>query len=137
MNSMTISKLARSGGVGVETVRFYQRLGLLETPDRPLGAAGEGRTRRYGNEHLRMLRFIRSAKIAGFTLDEIGELIQLDSTNDRARVRQMADARIVALETRISELQAARKALKHLADMCAAGSSGPCPILESFDHLPC
>jgi len=135
MNYMTISGLAQSGGVGIETVRFYQRIGLLETPDRPSDREGVGRTRRYGDEHLRTLRFIRSAKSAGFTLDEISELIALDSTNDRARARRMANDRIAALDQRISELKAARKALKHLADECAVGSSGPCPILASFEHI--
>lgn len=135
MNHMTISGLARAGGVGIETVRFYQRLGLLETPSRRAGMMGEGKTRRYGEEHLRTLRFIRSAKSAGFTLEEISELIALDSTHDRARAREMANVRISALNEKISELEAARKALRHLAAECAAGSSGPCPILSSFEHL--
>lgn len=135
MKYMTISALARSGDVGVETVRFYQRLGLLETPARPAGGETGGRIRRYGDEHLRRLRFIRAAKAAGFTLDEISELIALDSTNERARAREMANARVAALDAKILELTAARKALKHLAEECAAGSSGPCPILDSFDHM--
>jgi MerR family mercuric resistance operon transcriptional regulator len=130
MKHMTISGLAQMGNVGIETVRFYQRLGLLETPDRPSSGI-----RRYGQEHVRTLRFIRAAKSAGFTLDEIGELITLDATNDRTRARQLANKRIEALNTKIAELNAARKALKHLAHECAVGSSGPCPILASFDHL--
>jgi MerR family mercuric resistance operon transcriptional regulator len=135
MKFMTISALAKLAGIGVETVRFYQRLGLLETPERPSGQQNAGRIRRYGDEHLRTLRFIRAAKAAGFTLDEIGELIALDSTHERARARHMAHARIAALDEKISELSAARKALKHLAAECAAGSEGPCPILEAFDHI--
>ncbi len=78
---MTISALAASGGVGVETVRFYQRRGLLDTPSRG------GGIRHYGDADLRRLRFIRSAQAAGFTLDGIGELLALDATQDRARVR--------------------------------------------------
>lgn len=135
MKYMTISSLAQSGGVGVETVRFYQRQGLLDTPERPAGTGDEGRIRRYGDEHLRTLRFIRSAKSAGFTLGEIAELIALDSTSDRARAHRMASTRISALDAKISELKTIRKALKHLADDCAAGSAGPCPILASFDHI--
>ena len=72
--SMTISALARAGDVGVETVRFYQRSGLLDAPDRP-----EGSVRRYGEGDARRLRFIRSAQAAGFTLEQIGELLQLDA----------------------------------------------------------
>ena len=78
MLSMTIGGLAREGGVGVETVRFYQRRGLLGTPDRPTGTGTTGGVRRYDAEDVRRLRFIRSAQAAGFTLEEIGELLQLD-----------------------------------------------------------
>mgnify|MGYP003660874098 CR=1 FL=1 len=127
MNFMTISGLARSGAVGVETVRFYQRLGLLDTPDRPKGSSGEGRTRRYGDEHVRKLRFIRSAKSAGFTLEQIKELIALDATKNRARAHQMARERIDALDARIADLESARKALLYLAN-------GPCPIIAAFEQ---
>ena len=135
MKHMTISGLANAGGVGIETVRFYQRLGLLGVPDRPSGVDGVGKTRRYGQEHIRTLRFIRTAKSAGFTLEEIAELIALDATSDRERARQMANKRIDALDRKIAELTTARKALKHLAHECAVGSSGRCPILASFEGL--
>lgn len=135
MKHMTISGLARSGDVGVETVRFYQRQGLLDTPDRPTDSSGEGRMRRYGDEHVRKLRFIRSAKSAGFTLEQIRELIALDATKNRARAHQMAQERIVALDARIADLEAARKALVHLAHECATGLSGPCPIIASFEQM--
>lgn len=135
MKHMTISKLAKSADVGVETVRFYQRLGLIETPARPAGAGGEGRTRHYGDEHVRKLRFIRSAKSAGFTLEEIGELIALDATRNRARARELASERIAALDAKITELSAAREALVHLAEECASGKAGPCPIIASFEHM--
>ena len=69
MKPMTIAGLAREGGVGVETIRYYQRRGLLDTPERPGGG-----TRRYGEADMRRLRFIRSAQAAGFTLDEIAAL---------------------------------------------------------------
>lgn len=135
MNRMTISRLARSAGVGVETVRFYQRQGLLETPQRPSGAAGEGVTRRYGDGHLRSLRFIRSAKLAGFTLEEIRELIELDATNDRSRARDLARSRLEALDRKLAELEAAREALRHLEKECSVGSKGPCPIISSFERF--
>ena len=124
--SLTISKLAASGGVGVETVRFYQRKGLLETPLRQSGI------RRYGPEDLRKLRFIRQAQAAGFTLQEIRELIELDAGHDRVRARELAQLRIEALDAKMAEISQARESLHRLASQCEKGSKGPCPILSSF-----
>ena len=126
-HSVTIGKLAAAGGVGVETIRFYQRKGLLEQPTR------EGGIRRYGNDDLRRLRFIRRAQAAGFTLEEIRELLDLDASGDRARARELANERVTALDARIAELQRARDALKRLARECGSVGSGPCPILKAFD----
>ncbi len=124
--SLTIGKLAAAGGVGVETIRFYQRKGLLETPTHGSGI------RRYGWQDVRRLRFIKQAQAAGFTLEEIGELLDLDAGQDRARARELARARIQALDDRISELERARDALQRLARESSHGRSGPCPILTSF-----
>src|SRR5690349_16256453 len=128
MQSLTIGKLASSGGVGVETVRFYQRRGLLETPGRADGI------RRYGSDDLRRLRFIKQAQSAGFTLEEIKELLDLDASEDRARARELAAARVKALDQKIAELERARNALRRLARECGSGSAGPCPILTSFEE---
>ena len=128
---LTFSGLAREGGVGVETVRYYQRRGLLETPRR--GAGPDRGIRRYGVSDLRRLRFIRSAQAAGFTLEQVAELLALDASEDRARARGLARERIAALNAKIAELEAARDALKRLARECAA-STGPCPIIAAFDH---
>jgi MerR family mercuric resistance operon transcriptional regulator len=125
--SLTIGKLAAGGGVGVETIRFYQRKGLLEQPTRETGI------RRYGSEDLRRLRFIKQAQTAGFTLQEIKELLDLDASEDRSRARELAQARILSLDEKISELMRARDALQRLARECGHGSSGPCPILSSFE----
>ena len=126
--SLTISRLAAAGGVGVETIRFYQRRGLLETPAR------DGGIRRYGSDDVRRLRFIRQAQAAGFTLDQISELMALDSTEDRPRARELAAARVKALDEKIAELKRARDALEGLARECGSGSAGPCPILASFER---
>ncbi len=123
----TIGEFADAGGVGVETIRFYQRKGLLEVPVRG------GGIRHYGREDLRRLRFIRQAQTAGFTLEEIRELLDLDAGQDRSRARELARTRIKALEAKISELQRACDALRRLASECAHGNTGPCPILASFD----
>ncbi|MDR7031287.1 MerR family transcriptional regulator [Rhizobium rosettiformans] len=123
---MTIAKFAAAGGVGVETIRFYQRKGILKTPKRLEGG------RRYGAEDVRRLKFIRQAQTAGFTLEEIGELLELDAGEDRERARDAAKARLIALETRIAELNRIREALERLVAECSSGQSGPCPILKSF-----
>lgn len=133
MVSLTIAGFAHEGGVGVETVRYYQRRGLLDTPDRPEGSGSAGGFRRYGADDVRRLRFIRSAQAAGFTLEQIGELVALDATDDRARARELASARIAALDAQIEELMRVRASLQRLARECAAGSEGPCPILTAFD----
>lgn len=129
----TIAGLAREGGVGVETVRYYQRRGLLRTPEKSGGSALSGGIRRYDDEDVRSLRFIRSAQGAGFTLEEIGELLELDAGEDHARARDLAQSRIAALDAKIAELQAARTALAGLAHACGDAANGPCPILTAFD----
>lgn len=128
--SLTIARLAAAGGVGVETIRFYQRKGLLPTPTR------DGGIRRYGPGDVRRLRFIRQAQAAGFTLEQVRELLALDAGEDRARARALAEERVEALTARIAELERVRDALQRLAAECAVGRNGPCPILASFEVAP-
>jgi MerR family mercuric resistance operon transcriptional regulator len=127
MPALTIARLAKAGGVGVETIRYYQRRGLLPEPPRA------GGIRRYGPEDARRLIFIRRAQAAGFTLEGIAELLALDSSEDRARVRALAGERLAALDSKIADLEAARAALTRLSRACAAGDEGPCPIIEAFE----
>lgn len=127
MNMLTIGKLASTGGVGVETIRYYQRRGLLAEPTRA------GGVRRYGGDDVRRLRFIRSAQAAGFTLEEIGELLDLDAVEDRARANALAQSRIASLDARIAEMQRAREALVRLSHECMSGRRERCPILRAFD----
>jgi MerR family mercuric resistance operon transcriptional regulator len=128
--NLTIKQFADQARVGVETVRFYQRKGLLETPSRDTPIGG---IRRYGDRDVQRLRFIRQAQRAGFTLEEIRELIALDSGHDHRRAREMATKRLIALDDQIAELDRARTALRHLANLCATQTSGPCPILIAFE----
>jgi MerR family mercuric resistance operon transcriptional regulator len=123
---MMIGGLAEAGGVGVETIRYYQRRGLLRTP--PLGGA----TRRYDASDVRRLCFIRQAQTAGFTLNQIAELLTLDAGTDRTRARAMARDRIADLEHQIAELETAKAALERLAAACAHDDGGPCPIISTF-----
>ncbi len=123
---ITISRLAEAADVGVETVRYYQRRGLMPVPR----AAGAVRT--YDETHIDRLIFVRRAQSAGFTLEEIGELLKLDRGDDRLRVRELARERLVALDAKIEELNAAKQSLTRLLGACHARKNGPCPIIEAF-----
>ena len=124
---LTIARLAAAASVGVETVRYYQRRGLMAAPPKT------GSTRRYGTEDVQRLQFIRHAQAAGFTLEEIKELLALDASEDRARAHSLAKARVRALDEQIRKLKLARDALKRLAAECAGAGAGPSPILTAFD----
>ena len=130
---LTIGKLAAAGGVGVETVRYYQRRGLMGTPARSGGDGWGGGIRRYDEDDLRRLKFIRAAQASGFTLDEISELLALEASDDRVRVRTLARQRIEVLDEKIAQMTETRAALARLADQCAASDKGPCPILAAFE----
>jgi MerR family mercuric resistance operon transcriptional regulator len=123
-----IGELARAAGVGVETVRFYERRGLLPASERTVSGY-----RTYGAEDLERLRFIRRAKALGFELREIGELLALreDDSTSCGEVRRRAAAKVADLERRVAEVDAIRRALVRLAAECSkGGASGPCPLLR-------
>ena len=123
MADLTIGRFAAAGGVGVETVRYYQRRGLLETPERDIGG-GDTRIRRYGREALRRLRFIRSAQAAGFSLDQIGELLALDA--GQAELARQAADRLVQAHPTLPGLRAFRYAVEERARSVALdGASEP------------
>jgi MerR family mercuric resistance operon transcriptional regulator len=129
-NGLTIAKFADAGGVGIETVRYYQRRGLLPVPH-----AQQASYRRYDRSLLQRLRFIKNAQAAGFSLTEIRELMRLDRTGDRLRIRQIAAAKLEDLANRMRELRRASKSLKTLVHHCEHARPGtPCPIIEAFDH---
>ena len=127
MAKLTIARLAAAAGVGVETVRYYQRQGLMPV----LVAAGA--VRHYGQDDVSRLMFIRSAQRAGFRLSEIAELLALDSGSDRNRIHQLSQARIDSLDAQIAALSSARLALSRLVNDCARGDAGPCPTIEAFN----
>lgn len=128
---MTIGQLAAAAGVGVETVRYYQRRGLLPQP--PRDAMPGAPVRRYGAAERDRLRFIRQAQAGGFTLTEIGELLSLDAGEDRPRARELAARRIAEIDRTMAEMAAARAALARLLSACEADDAGPCPIIAAFD----
>ena len=119
---ITIGKLAAAAGVNVETVRYYERRGLIDQP------ASSGGYRRYGAEHIERLAFIRRAQSMGFSLDEITELVQLNDMTDHRQARQLAEAKLATISERIAHLQQMQHALQHLVKTCKPGK--PCPIID-------
>jgi MerR family mercuric resistance operon transcriptional regulator len=129
--TMTIGQLARSAGVGIETVRFYERQGLLEEPTRK--ASGY---RQYSDEVVARLRFIRRAKQLGFSLKEIGELIALrfEPETTCAEVKRKAQTKLADIESKISDLRRMQNTLRKLATTCRGyGPINACPILEALN----
>jgi MerR family mercuric resistance operon transcriptional regulator len=130
MEPLTIGQLARRGGVGIETVRFYERRGLLEQPARK--ASGY---RQYSPEVVSRLHFIRRAKELGFSLREIGELIalQLNPKTTCTDVKQCAKAKINDIEGKIRDLQRMKRALDKVVASCKGyGPAHQCSILKAF-----
>ena len=130
MAALSIGQVARQAGVGVETVRFYERQGLLAEPARR--ASGY---RQYDAEAVAVLRFIRRAKELGFTLREIKGLLglRLDASATRAEVRQQARAKVADIEARVADLQRMRDVLLNLIRKCHGdGAASGCPILEAL-----
>jgi len=127
--AMTIGRLAREAGVGMDTVRFYERSGLLPRPQRT--ASGY---RLYEAASIERLRFVRRAKALGFSLADIGELLRLQAgRGSREQVKKLADRREADLERRIRELTGLRDALKALSRRCSGHGPLPgCPIIESL-----
>lgn len=132
MKNFSIGQVARLASVGVETVRFYEREGLLEPPAR--SASGY---RQYAEDAVTYIRFIKRTQQLGFSLKEIRELLTLrvDGQTECSQVRACAEAKIAAVEQKIVELQHMRQALLQVASLCpGAGPSSRCPMLDALDH---
>ena len=123
----TIAGLAREANVGVETVRFYERRGLIAQPKRTDGAY-----RRYGSDHVRRIRFVKRAQELGFTLDEIESLLKLEDGADRRSIQKIAGERLDQVRTRIADLRRIESTLKHLLDDCKKGGAPYCPIIGAI-----
>jgi DNA-binding transcriptional MerR regulator len=131
MNILTIGLAARAAGVGVETIRFYERRGLIARPPKPSGAG----IRRYAPETVQRVRFIRQAQHLGFVLREIQELLSLQANPaaDCSDVRGRALAKIEEVNKRIAQLAEIRSALVRLLAACpGSGALGACSILEAM-----
>lgn len=124
--NLTIGTLAKRGGVNVETIRYYQRRGLLQEPVRPR----EG-FRRYPPTSVKRIHFIKRAQNLGFTLEEILGLLDLDERKACRETRGMAVHKLELIEQKIADLSKIRKALSGLVRACDASSAGtPCPIIH-------
>ena len=134
MKAMKIGEFAKKAGVNVQTVRYYERRGLLPEPERR-----ESGYREYTPDCLERLQFIRRGQELGFTLVEIEELLTLrtDPGTTAADVKGRAEAKIADIETRISDLREIQHALRHLAGQCEGGQgpTGDCPLLAAMGPL--
>jgi MerR family transcriptional regulator, copper efflux regulator len=133
-STMRIGELARRAGVNVQTVRYYERRGLLHDPR----GRGDG-YREYTEATIARLRFIRRAQELGFTLAEIDELLtlRLDPGTTADEVRSRAEAKIAEVEAKIRDLERIRHALGHLAGQCHGGHGpvGDCPFLDELGPI--
>jgi MerR family mercuric resistance operon transcriptional regulator len=125
---MTIGDVAEAAGVGVETVRYYERRGLISQPVRAVGGY-----RRYGGGHVHRIHFIKRAQDLGFTLEEIESLLELEDGTDRRSIRRIAAKRLDETRRRIADLQRIERALGHLLHECEEHVRSPrCPIIAAI-----
>jgi len=127
--SLTIGALARRAGVNVETVRYYQRRGLIPVPARPLGGI-----RHYSGESVRCLRFIKRAQQLGFTLREVAELLTIAGGTSCSSKCEVGASRLADIERRIADLISMQRALARLVEGCQSGArdESPCPVIEAL-----
>jgi Cu(I)-responsive transcriptional regulator len=130
---MWISQTARAAGVNAQTLRYYERRGLLPKPPR----RGSG-YREYPADAVRIVRFIKRAQELGFSLDEVEELVRLRGVRrgERQKVRAIAERKIADIEQKIAHLQSMREALDRLVVSCHHGAAADCPIIEALNDAP-
>lgn len=128
--AFTIGRLAREGGVSIETVRFYQRRGLLDQPKKP----ATGGFRLYGDEDLTRLRFIKSAQQLGFSLTEIGELIDHVKHGNCDATRTLTNKKLHAIESQAEELRRVAQTLRSLVAECQdhPNCTDACPVIRKL-----
>lgn len=130
-NSFTIGELATLAGVGVETIRFYQRRGMVQEPPKPSGSI-----RRYGATDVERLRFVKSAQSLGFSLDEVAELLQLEDGAHCKEASSLAESKLADIRRKLAELARMEAALSGLVQACHVGRGKvSCPLIAAF-HAP-
>lgn len=129
---LTVGLLAKSAGVNVETIRFYQRKGLLPEPDKPLGGI-----RRYDPAVLARLRFIKAAQRLGFSLEEVADLLKLDDGSSCREAREQAERKLADVRGKIAELSRIEDALADLVERCCvARGRVRCPLIADLYGAP-
>ena len=131
MNTLTIGQVAKQSGIGIETIRFYERKGLIDEPPRK-----ESGYRQYTDDVIRQLTFIQHAKTLGFSLREINELLSLRSRPGvtSREIKLMAQTKLGDIEQKIKMLRRMQKTLKNLVNQCSGhGPTEECPIIEALD----
>lgn len=137
METLTIGKVAKKAGVNLETIRYYERQGLIPRPPQRQSDGGFLGYRHYPAETVKRIQFIRHAKELGFSLKEIAELLSLkiEQNVTCGDVRKRAEAKIADIDGRIKTLQRMKKALVNLAKECKGkGPVSECPILEALER---
>lgn len=130
MTTFSIGQLARRAGVAIDTVRYYERNRMLA----PAGRLASG-YRRYGDAELKRLRFIRRAKVLGFSLADIRELLSLSDERSVAKIKRAAEAKLADVEQRLAELQRIHAGLQTLVAACPGhGRAEACPILNALNE---
>ena len=124
---VTIGRLAKAAGVNVETIRYYQRRGLIAEPHKPLGGH-----RRYPRVVMEQIAFIRRAQRLGFSLAEVKSLMELSEGRNLRATRLIAEKKHANLEVHIAQLSKMRRQLKSLIDKSRKAVKGPCPIIEAL-----
>jgi MerR family mercuric resistance operon transcriptional regulator len=126
---LPIGALSKRTGCNIETIRWYEKVGLLPAPART-----EGRHRMYGTVHLQRLSFIRRARELGFTLDEVRALLRLADRHDGscAQARDLAVSHLADVQAKIADLKLMERVLKGMIASCADGTLPECPLIESL-----
>ena len=128
--TLTIGVLAEAAGVNVETIRFYQRKGLMQEPDRP-----QGGIRRYGEADLARVRFIKSAQRLRFSLDEIGDLLELEDGSRCTEAREQAERKLADVRAKLADLHRIEAVLEDLVQRCCAAlGQVRCPMIQALQE---
>jgi MerR family transcriptional regulator, mercuric resistance operon regulatory protein len=127
-SGLPIGRMAKAVGVNVETIRFYQRKGLLKKPRRERGAIT-----RYHSPDVARIRFVKSAQRLGFTLDEIAALLRLDDGTHCQEAREMAEHKLADVRSKLLDLERMESALERVVnDCCATKGPVPCPLIAAL-----
>lgn len=130
LENLTISVFASAAGVNVETIRFYQRKGLLPEPAKPYGSI-----RRYGKSDVTRVRFVKSAQRLGFSLDEVMELLKLEDGVHCDEVREQAERKLADIRIKLADLRRIEQVLAELVERCCAATGQVrCPLIEALQQ---